>query len=446
MASTRRRPRSTFVLAGALAAVLAVPASAGAAYADEVVEAWRDDPVYVDEDARDVLSESAEGDLEDQISEGEESVYVAVLPENAREEGGGTTVGMLRELAREQGSNATYALVAGGQFRAGSTSGSGATRASEAAFQEHRGDGVDAVLQDFVTRVQSGEGSGSGSGGRDSGGGGGGSFLPLLLPLLLFGGAFVFLRRLMRRGRGGGAGRTQAEPQVASIDDMSEPELLEVQTAARGDMVALGEDLRTMDIEIQLPDAPAAAKSRYVAALDAYQKVSATVDSADTLAELRPLSGELARGRYALDCARALLEGRPEPSPRVPCFFDPRHGTSSRDVQWVGPKNEPLSVPACEICADRVEAGRQPDTRQVEHDGQQMPYYEEPRMGGYYGGFFGGGGGGGSLLTGMLLGNMFGGGGGLFGGGGGGSGWGGDGGGFGGGGDFGGDFGGGGDF
>lgn len=453
-----RRHIAAAALAAAGTLVLALPGAASAAYVDEVAEAWADDPVYVDDDAREALSQNEERALEEQIAEGEEPVYVAVLPEEAREEGGGTTVGLLQELAQEQGSNATYAAIVGGQFRAGSTDGLPASQLSARSFSEHRSDGADAVLEDFVARVQqaraTGDTPGSGSGAGDGGGGGG---FGLIIFLLLFVGLplFFFMRvkkRITRAfGGGGGRGGGYAEPayeQPSSIDHFEADELRDVQRAAHSDMVALGEDLRTMDIEIQLPKATPEAKRRYSEALDAYQKVSAAIDEADTLQELRPLSREIARGRYSLDCARALLDGRPEPEPRVACFFDPRHGTSVRDVPWIGPNDEPLDVPACEICADRVEAGRQPDTRRVEVQGREMPYYDAPQMGGYYGGFFGGGGGGGTLLTGLMLGNLLGGGG-LFGGHSHGSWHPGDfggGGGFGGGGDFGGDFGGGGDF
>ncbi|MCW2959791.1 MAG: hypothetical protein JWM90_178 [Thermoleophilia bacterium] len=429
----------------ATAITLTCASSAPAAYVDDVAQAWEDDPVYVDPDERAALSASEERELEQQIGEGDESVYVAILPEEARSEGGGTTVGVLRELAQEQGSNATYAAIIGGQFRAGSTDNINAADLAEDAFNDNRSDGVPAVLDAFVTSVQQAEAGGGSSGGSSGSDGGGPGFLGLLFPLLFIVGGILLVTRIRRQRTA--VSRAASEP--AHIDDMEVDELQEVNRAARGDLVALGEALRTMDIEIQLPDAPGPAKQRYVAALDAYQKVSAVIDEADTLPELRPVSRDIARGRYALDCARALLDGKPEPEPRVACFFDPRHGTSVRDVQWIGPKNESLQVPACEICADRVEAGRQPDTRQVEIHGRKMPYYEEPQMGGYYGGFFGGGGGGGSLISGLLLGNLLGGGG-LFGGsgwssgGGGDSGWGG--GDWGGGGDFGGDFGGGGDF
>jgi hypothetical protein len=148
--------------------------------------------------------------------------------------------------------------------------------------------------------------------------------------------------------------------------------------------------------------------------------------------------------------AEAAVEGRPAPARRDPCFFDPRHGPSTRDVLWAPPNGSPRKVPACEADAQRVERGLEPQTREISYGGQMMPYYYAPPMfGGYFGGFLPG------LLIGEMLGGPFGWGGPFIGGGGWGDGgsFGGDGGSFGGGdfgggfGDFGGgDFGGGGDF
>jgi hypothetical protein len=154
-------------------------------------------------------------------------------------------------------------------------------------------------------------------------------------------------------------------------------------------------------------------------------------------------------------CAEARLEGRPVPERRPPCFFDPRHGPSTRDVEWAPPGGAPRAVPACEACAVAVDEGREPATREVMTNGRLVPYYAAPAyFSPWAGGFFSPFGGGG-FLSGLFLGELLGGGFGGFGGGWGSQGgWGGydspgDGGGFGdfggGGGDFGGgDFGGGG--
>ena len=111
-------------------------------------------------------------------------------------------------------------------------------------------------------------------------------------------------------------------------------------------------------------------------------------------------------------------------------------GPSVTDVEWEPAWGAKREVPVCAADAARLEAGEEPDSRQVTVGGERMPYYQvRVDDGGYYaGGMFGGFGG---FLPGILFGSMIGGGG-----------WGGadsfDGGGYDGGGDFGGgDFGGG---
>ncbi|MCW2925323.1 MAG: hypothetical protein JWM98_2727, partial [Thermoleophilia bacterium] len=251
----RTRGRVVAVAVLAATTLLASPSGAAAAdgYVEDVVRAWADDPVYVDSSERDVLSRKDEQALEERIGRGNESVYVAVLPKDARGEGGGTTVGLLRELAQQQGARATYAGVVGGQFRAGSTDGVAATRLSSDAFDAHGDEGVAAVLGDFVDRVEAGDRGSS----RSRGGSGGPGLGVLLFPLILIGGVVLLFRRMLRRGR---AGSSRGQETPPSLDDFSGEELAEVKRAARGDMVALGEDLRTMDIEVQLPSASAAAK------------------------------------------------------------------------------------------------------------------------------------------------------------------------------------------
>ena len=101
--------------------------------------------------------------------------------------------------------------------------------------------------------------------------------------------------------------------------------------------------------------------------------------------------------------AEARLDGKEPPERRPPCFFDPRHGPSVRDVEWSPDGGATREVPACAACALRVEAGAEPDSRQVLVRGQSMPYWAAgPAFGGYFGGFFPG------FLLGDIVGQSFG--------------------------------------
>ena len=76
--------------------------------------------------------------------------------------------------------------------------------------------------------------------------------------------------------------------------------------------------------------------------------------------------------------ARALLEGLEPPEPRPPCFFDPRHGPSTREVEWPSDGAAPRLVAACEDDARRVDQGTNPHTRHVLVEGKPVPYWTAP--------------------------------------------------------------------
>lgn len=186
----------------------------------------------------------------------------------------------------------------------------------------------------------------------------------------------------------------------------------EVRQHAQEDLVTLGEDIRGLDLDVQMPNASPEAKQRYEQALEAYQRASSIFDRARQPEDLAPMSQTLEEGRFAMACAKALLEGRPVPERRPPCFFDPRHGPSVEEVQWAPPGGAPRPVPACAADALRIKEGFDPHSRQVLVGGRPTDYWNAPRhyapwAGGYFQGF-GGGGLLGSLFTGAALGAGFG--------------------------------------
>ena len=108
-------------------------------------------------------------------------------------------------------------------------------------------------------------------------------------------------------------------------------------------------------------------------------------------------------------CAEALLAGHLPPERRPPCFFDPRHGPSARDVDWAPAGGSVRKVPACEACAAAVERGEEPAAREVVAGGQRMPYWNAPAyFGPWAGGYFSPFGGTG-FLSGLFVGELLGG-------------------------------------
>jgi uncharacterized membrane protein YgcG len=383
-------------LAAILVAALLIAAAPAAAQdsADLAAEALRDDPVYVDPNAENALSPSEADALRDRLPA---DLYVAVLPASA-----GNAESIATALQSRLGGS--VAVVAGDSFRVDGTA--RAEAAADEAFAA--GDDVAPVLLDFVERASRDEPA------EDDGGGAGGL---ILLGVAGAGGAALLVRRRKRR-------RAEAV------------EFAEVKTNARDDLVALGDDIRALDIDVEMPGVSPDVRADYETAVNAYDRADSKWRLARRPRDLEPVGSALEEGRWAMSSAKARLDGREPPERSSPCFFDPRHGPSVRYVDWAPPHGESRRVPACETDARRVEEGEEPEAREVTVGGERMPYWAAgPMYAPFIGGFFGA-----SLLPGLMVGTMLGdtfdaggGGGGDFGDGGGGFG----------GGDFGGGFGGG---
>src|SRR3954469_14262908 len=338
-------------MALAIALLMLLVFAPSAAAQDDIqaaAEALRRDPVYVAPGAELAGQIDADALREKIHSSGASPMYVAVLPGDAA----ASPDEALTALHDAVGLRGTYAVVAGRSFRTGSDLPRVAAEASAAA-QSH--DDVQGALEDFTGRVGDMRAGRQPSG--SGGGGGSGSFGIVLLVLLAGVGGMLLLSRRRRR-------REQAD------------ELAEVKENTRDDLVALGEDIRALDLDVQMPNADPAAKQDYAAAVDAYDRANRVFETARTAEDLRPAAEALEEGRYAMTAAKARLEGRPPPERRAPCFFDPRHGPSSRDVLWAPPDGAPRPVPACEADAQRVERGLDPQAREVLIGGRRVPYWD----------------------------------------------------------------------
>ncbi|HYO00269.1 MAG TPA: hypothetical protein VEU28_11395 [Actinomycetota bacterium] len=360
---------------------------------ESAVDGLRSNPVYVDPAASSTLSDQDADELRQNIEAADAGpIYVAVLPQSARNEAGGSTEALLTEIAEGVGERGTYVVVAGTELRAGSTEFESGVIPGIAndVVQENRGQGAAAVLNDFVSRVGQEQ---QGGGGSSDGGGGGGGFGLFPILLLAGGGAFVYSRSKKKKQRA-------AEEQR---------QLEEVKAVAMEDLVALGDDLRTLDLQVEMPDADPRAKQEYVKALGHYETATRNLDRAQRPQDLQQVTEALTEGRYAIDAAEARLQGREPAARRALCFFDPRHGPSVEDVVWSPDHGAPREVPACAEDARLVKQGQSPHSREITVAGERMPYWDAP---GYYGpwagGYFGGFGGGG-LLQGLLIGQMLGG-------------------------------------
>jgi uncharacterized membrane protein YgcG len=355
------------VALGALA--LAAPATAAQTpIIDQAANSARERSVYV-HPGTNLLTGAEARRLERQIErEANGPLYIAILPEAARREAGGTTTGVVLELNRRiitTNPPAVHAVVVGNQFRAVNRDIPAGDLATEA-FEAHRADGVYAVLSDFVRRVGEARAAAA-QPVQPPGGGDNGSNLWLVA-------VFAAIVALL------GLGVFRRQRRRAS-------DLGEVKATAKEDLVALADDVSELDAEV---DRHPEAKEAYVRAIEAYQRADDAFDRARSPRDISKVTSALADSRFEMETAKALLADRPPPERRPPCFFDPRHGLSVRDVAWRSPQGATIKVPACAADAARVEAGETPETRQVLVGGERRPFWDSDRHEPWASGFFGG--------------------------------------------------------
>ncbi|HEY9523134.1 MAG TPA: hypothetical protein VIR33_07830, partial [Thermopolyspora sp.] len=389
------------LFAGVLAVLVLAPA-AGAVAApdpDTVVSSWKNnkDPLYVQSGA--ALSSSQQSDIRDALKHSESKIYVAALSGGAfaNESAVGTFITQLGTALDKAGRpEATVAVLDGTKFYAGSTVLGGQGRAgvlANRAVEAAHGD-ITAGMEDFINRVNLAvDGNAREATSRDStvdGGGGSGALIGILVLALVGGTGLFFYSRKKRRER-------EAREAV---------ELAAVKQTVEEDITKLGEEITALDTDVKLSQREAGTQEDWQRALDSYERAKLELSAVNRADELRGVTNALEEGRYALACVRARVNNEALPERRPPCFFNPQHGPSVRDVSWAPPGGAPREVPACAADAQRVEQGFDPHTRDVEIDGQRRPYYEAgpaygPYAYGYYGGF-------GDVMTGMLVGTMLG--------------------------------------
>jgi hypothetical protein len=367
--------------------LLIVPAQASAGeLIDRAVAGLESDNVYVDPDAEPTLTDAEADELRARIADERAGpMYVVVAPEEIAGEAGGDPTAALGEIAQTLRRNGTYVIVAGRRIRALSNvldRGEAGELAADAI--EGNGGGLHAILLDLTDRVGEARNGGGGAEGEGAGTGG-----LILLGLLGAGGAALLVGRRKRRAR-----------------DAAEFE--EAKRNARDDLVALGDDIRALDIDVEMPGVDPQAKADYDHAVTRYTEAEEMWERARSPEDLAPVGAALEEGRWAMASAQARFRGETPPERRPPCFFDPRHGPSSRDVLWSPPFGEEREVPACEADAQRVERGEEPQAHEVVRGGERVPYWNAgPAYGPFAGGLFGGFGGG--LLPGILIGSVLGG-------------------------------------
>jgi hypothetical protein len=221
--------------------------------------------------------------------------------------------------------------------------------------------------------------------------------MDVLLVLLVIGAAVFLYQRQAATGR------------QRALEQRQEADLAAVRRVAEEDVTRFGEELTRLDTEVLTTALDEAARQDYQRALDSYESAKESLALARRPEEITHVTQALEDGRYAAACVVARAEGRPLPTRRPPCFFNPAHGPSTTDIQWAPAGGQPRQIPVCAADADRVQQGAEPDIRTVRQGAGRVPYWQggpaySPYASGYFGGFAMSG-----LLPGFLLGSMLGG-------------------------------------
>lgn len=154
------------------------------------------------------------------------------------------------------------------------------------------------------------------------------------------------------------------------------------------DITRFGDELRELDLDVVGYDLDPEAQAKYTEALDAYENAKRAMNLARLASDATAVAHILEEGRYAMSCVRASARGEAMPARRPPCFFDPSHGPSARNVLWTPDGGSPREVPACALDAARVSSGANPHIHMVQQGYQMVPYWQDQGHAAYARGYY----------------------------------------------------------
>ncbi|MFG2910696.1 hypothetical protein ACGF13_37320 [Kitasatospora sp. NPDC048286] len=363
--------------------LLVAPAASAAGGLSDAAATLKKGQVYVAPAMTSRFSESQADALSKKIDKADKPIFIAVIPDSAYAK---STLQDLRTLV---GVDGVYAVWHDGKLDAGGDRGAmGAAQAQRIAGAAQRSNGgdINATLNSFVDQAAP-QTKGTGVNHSTSIAW---VVIPLVLVALAGTGVFLLFRRAKKRK-----------------EEQARAELEQLRRVVDEDITAFGEELDRLDFSPAAADADDAQRTDYTHALDSYEKSKRLMDEAKKPEDVKEVTEAIEDGRFSLATLAARREKRPLPERRPPCFMDPRHGPSVKDVDWAPAGGSARAVPVCQADADRVAAGLDPAIRTVDTDQGPQPYWNAgpayaPYAGGYYSGF------GGGLLPGLLVGTMLG--------------------------------------
>ena len=159
-------------------------------------------------------------------------------------------------------------------------------------------------------------------------------------------------------------------------------------TSLDTDITRFGDELRNLDLDVVGIELSEEAQTNYSEALDAYENAKQAMNQARYESDATAIAHILEEGRYAMACVKSHAQGKPMPERHPPCFFDPAHGPSAKNVTWAPPGGAPREVPACALDAARVTSGSDPHIRMVQQGYQAVPYWQDQGHAAYARGYY----------------------------------------------------------
>lgn len=165
--------------------------------------------------------------------------------------------------------------------------------------------------------------------------------------------------------------RARREQRLAELDQWRVARRL-----ANEDVTVLGEQLARLHVDTLAADLNEEARQHYRRALEHYDSCKQQVGDSTTREDILAVEQVLADARYHRAAVLALVAGEPLPERREPCWFDPRHGPSTRQMTWAPPSGVERQVPVCAADARRLEGGVNPDIRLVRIGDRYVPWHQ----------------------------------------------------------------------
>lgn len=145
---------------------------------------------------------------------------------------------------------------------------------------------------------------------------------------------------------------------------------------ADDDVTDLGEQLADLHVDTLTSDLDNDATHHYRRALEHYEQAKDKVRASANVEDILGAEQLLADAHFHRAAVLALEAGEALPERREPCFFDPRHGPSMREVQWTPPSGVARSVSVCAADARRLAGGEEPEIRMIRVGDRHVPVHE----------------------------------------------------------------------